>query len=91
VKDRQGLDNVVGIDTQARILDLQANDDDLPAIMLYDYAAAFPSVSHEFLLRSSEPTTRTTKSTSILTGQSCGSTRCSRASYKDALRQVRSS
>ena len=49
VKGRQGLDNVVDIDTRARILDMQANGDNVPAIMLYDYAAAFPSVSHTFL------------------------------------------
>ena len=48
VKGRQGLDNVVDVDTQARILDFLANGTDVPAIVLYDYAAAFPSVAHAF-------------------------------------------
>ena len=49
VKGRQGLDDVVDVDTQARILDFLANGTDIPAIVLYDYAAAFPSVAHAFL------------------------------------------
>ena len=49
VHGRQGLDNVVDIDTRARILDMQATGENVPAIMLYDFAAAFPSVSHDFL------------------------------------------
>ena len=46
---RQGLDNVVDVYTRARMADMRAAADKIPAIMLYDYAAAFPSVSHVFL------------------------------------------
>ena len=49
VKGRQGLDNVVDVDTNARILELLASKLDVPAIVLYDYAAAFPSVAHAYL------------------------------------------
>ena len=49
MKHRQGLDNVVDIDTQARIVDFCAGKLDIPAIDLSDYAAAFSSVAHAFL------------------------------------------
>lgn len=49
VSGRQGLDNVVDIDTQARVLDMLAKAGDAPAIMLYDFAAAFPTINHMFL------------------------------------------
>ena len=49
VKGCQGLDNVVDVDTQARILDILANGTDIPVTVLYDYAAEFPSVAHAFL------------------------------------------
>jgi hypothetical protein len=49
VKGRQGLGNVVDIDTQARILDLNGHPGETPAIAPYDFAAAFPIVAHRFL------------------------------------------
>ena len=49
VKHRQGLDNVADVDTQARIVDLVSYALGIPAIVLFDYAAAFPSVAHAYL------------------------------------------
>jgi len=59
VRFRQGLENVLDIDTYSRIADLKASNnfptgvdiDILKAalLMLFDFMAAFPSVSHEFL------------------------------------------
>ena len=36
VKGRQGLDNIVDVDIQARIADFLAHSSDIPAIVLYD-------------------------------------------------------
>jgi hypothetical protein len=55
VVGRQGLDNVIELDTQARIADLEASCNRmlevcmLPVLSLYDFAAAFPSLAHRFI------------------------------------------
>jgi hypothetical protein len=52
---RQGIDNVITIDTQARIQDHIAGNnknittEHLPILPVYDFCAAFPSVAHEFI------------------------------------------
>ena len=54
-KGRQGVDNVVTLDAQARIQDHIAGAKDhlpisqIPIMPLYDFAAAFPSIAHEFM------------------------------------------
>ena len=50
VATRQGLANVVEIDTAARLVDFQVGPGELPAITLFDFAAAFPSLAHAFLM-----------------------------------------
>jgi len=50
VVGRQGLQNIVDIDTKARIADMVANiSKSLPLLVLFDFAAAFPSVAHAWL------------------------------------------
>jgi len=62
VKDRQGIDNLVELDTGARIVDMQnrdvhsrfstshTNDNvDIGILALYDFMTAFPSVAHAWL------------------------------------------
>jgi hypothetical protein len=52
---RQGINNVVTLDAQARIADLHAHPTQkfpahlLPALTLYDFCAAFPSIAHKFI------------------------------------------
>jgi hypothetical protein len=52
---RQGIDNVIALDTQARIQDHIAGNnknlttENLPILPLYDFCTAFPSVAHEFI------------------------------------------
>ena len=52
---RQGIDNVIALDTQARIQDHIAGNnknlttENIPIMPLYDFCAAFPSVAHEFI------------------------------------------
>ena len=46
-KHRQGLDNVVDIDTTKRIVDMECRDaGSLGVLALYDFMTAFPSVVH---------------------------------------------
>ena len=51
VAGRQGLQNVVDIDTRARIADILAGTPSylFPLLLLFDFAAAFPSVAHRWL------------------------------------------
>ena len=50
VKHRQGLDNVVDIDTRSRIVDMVGRvEGSIGLLALYDFLTAFPSVSHCWL------------------------------------------
>ena len=49
VHGRQLVRNVVDLDTHARIFSMSATKEHLPALAFWDFAAAFPSVIHEFL------------------------------------------
>jgi len=56
VRFRQGLTNVLDIDTSSRVVDLIASQSQIATdiiyaalLMLFDFKAAFPSVSHKFL------------------------------------------
>ena len=55
VRGRQGLNNVVTIDCLSRVADAKAAAGDnlpiefTPLLLLFDFAAAFPSLAHEFI------------------------------------------
>ena len=55
VKGRQGLNNVCTIDAHARAVDAKAvaeniqNVNAIPLLLLFDLAAAFPSIAHAYL------------------------------------------
>ena len=54
VVGRNGLDNIVTIDAQARTMDHHVREpissaSDLAVLALYDFKAAFPSIVHKFI------------------------------------------
>jgi len=49
VPGRQGIVNVIELETISRIIDLSPAPGALPLSILWDFAAAFPSLAHEFL------------------------------------------
>ena len=55
VKGRQGINNVITMDCHSRVLDAVAASngplpvDLLPLLLLFDFAAAFPSLAHDFI------------------------------------------
>jgi len=48
IVDRQLLDNVIDLDSHARIAGM-LHPDDFPAVALFDFAAAFPSLAHKWI------------------------------------------
>ena len=50
VTGRNGLDNVVDLDSASRRLDLLATPGLIPILVFWDFAAAFPSIAHEYLM-----------------------------------------
>ena len=56
INARQGLDNVIALDTRSRIADAIGYNKGLarighqPCLVLFDILAAFPSLCHEFIL-----------------------------------------
>jgi len=49
VRGRQGLMNIVDIDTYARIVTMLSAANCIPLLVLFDFATAFPSVAHKWL------------------------------------------
>ena len=50
VPSRQLVNNIVDLDTYAHIHALSTIQERLPLLVFFDFAAAFPSVSHEYLM-----------------------------------------
>ena len=51
-RGRQGINNVIELDARGRILDMTARPGTFPLLSFWDFEAAFPSLSHEFLFLS---------------------------------------
>ena len=49
VKGRHFVQNILDLDTQARMFSMTQSPSDMPALVFWDYEAAFPSVSHEWI------------------------------------------
>ncbi len=49
VPGRQFLQNLLDIDTQARLDSMPKNGGQLAHMIFFDFAAAFPSISHEWM------------------------------------------
>ena len=52
IPTRNGLDNVVGFDSELRIADWKAKPSDFALGICFDLQAAFPSIAHEFCFAS---------------------------------------